>query len=100
MTQKENELQLLKEELDYHDRQYEKPYRSTELFVEWLDDFFDSAKEGMVCDLACGEGANLAYLARKYPDIKFEGIEINQELVKRGNARKGGGQFLKEIGII
>lgn len=68
---------------DYHYIQYRKPYRSTEAFIEWIDDKIYKSKK--ILDIACGGGANLFYLAQKYPKISFEGIELNKELVDYAN---------------
>lgn len=77
----------------YHERQIKKPYRSTEVFVEWLMEKGVFKPFTKVCDLAAGGGANLIYMASKNPDISFEGIDLNPELVKYGN------NVLKEYGV-
>lgn len=78
---------LVKDNSGYHQRQFEAPYRSTEVFVQWLDEMFSSCAKKCICDLGCGGGANIAYMARKYPSINFEGIEINEELISSGNKK-------------
>ena len=37
---------------EYHKGQYEKIYRSTEVFVEWIEDYIRNSKR--VLDIACG----------------------------------------------
>ena len=85
MVQRKDEWLSLNDKLSYHKKQFEKVYRSTELFIEWLSSFLDKSAGNKICDLACGGGANIAYMQQKYPKIVFEGIEINKELVSLGN---------------
>ncbi len=40
-----------------------------------------------ICDMACGCGANLAYLAGKYPNSNFVGIELEPKLVSEGEKK-------------
>lgn len=93
--------------MDYHNRQIEKPYRSTEVFVEWLKK--KDAFKGDVLDIGAGGGANLKYMSQKFPDACFTGIEIDGELAdvfnnnyKSDNARmiKGDAYKLKELDIV
>lgn len=37
---------------------------------------------GNVLDLACGAGANLFYFAKKYPEVEWVGMDIDEELLK------------------
>ena len=37
---------------EYHYGQYKKPYRSTEVFVDWIGNRLENSQS--VCDLACG----------------------------------------------
>jgi 2-polyprenyl-3-methyl-5-hydroxy-6-metoxy-1,4-benzoquinol methylase len=45
--------------LQYHKKQFEKTYRSTEVFVKWLEDLNYLKKTGkmQICDMACGGGS-------------------------------------------
>lgn len=61
---------------EYHKAQYVKPYRSTEVFVDWIDEKIENSVT--VCDMACGGGANLHYLSRKYSNVNFVGIDVAQ----------------------
>jgi SAM-dependent methyltransferase len=72
---------------EYHARQFETPYRSTVLFVEWLHSLglFALDEHSRVLDVGAGQGANLLYLARRYPQLRFEGLELNPTLVAHGN---------------
>lgn len=76
---------MRKEVENYHKLQMEKPYRSTEMFIEWLNNkgYFNE-KVHSVCDMACGMGGNTMYLAKMFPNIKFTGIDLEQELIDIG----------------
>lgn len=75
-------------EKEYHMRQYIQPYRSTEVFIDWLENTGILTKNSKmrICDMACGEGANLRYMSLRFPDCKFKGIELNHDLIKQGGA--------------
>lgn len=78
------------DDLEYHLRQYEKVYRSTEVMVEWLEHlerYLKIDETQVICDMACGCGANLKYLATRYPKSNFWGIELENKLVLEGNKR-------------
>ena len=66
----------------YHKGQYEKIYRSTEVFVEWIKDYIRNSKR--VLDMACGGGANTAYIARLFPEVIFEGLDYNPMNIQIG----------------
>lgn len=78
---------MTKYEKEYHEKQVEKPYRSTEVFINWLENmhFLNHDGEFNICDMACGGGANAIYLANHFKNIMFTGIDINEELINCGN---------------
>ena len=49
---------MTKYEKEYHEKQVEKPYRSTEVFINWLENmhFLNHDGEFNICDMACGGG--------------------------------------------
>lgn len=71
----------------YHERQFQEPYRSTIIFCNWLEEigYINPDSQLTLLDLACGEGANLYYMGKRYPKSKFIGVDINSELVTTGN---------------
>lgn len=71
--------------LEYHLKQYEQPYRSTEMLCEWLNSIVHLKKQNSILDLCCGAGANIFYMKEKYHQSKYYGVELNDELVKLGN---------------
>lgn len=78
---------LDKAALDYHERQFKNPYRSTIAFCDWLESLhlLSSKKLTKILDIGSGEGANLSYLASQFSHAFFVGIDINKTLVARGN---------------
>jgi len=82
-------------DLNYHERQFDTPYQSTIAFCDWLEEigYINKDSQFTVIDLASGQGANTYYLAQRYKKSKFIGIDINSELVLRGN------KYLQDKGI-
>lgn len=82
-----------KNALDYHERQFKTPYRSTVAFSDWLKSLkLLSKNPGKILDIGSGEGANLSFLAKEFPESEFLGVDINKMLVKKGN------QLFKKMG--
>lgn len=88
-----NEWFIMDEEnLKFHMRQYDEPYRSTVKFLEYLKTKIKKQKNN-VLDLGCGAGAVLEYLMRdKSLFQRGVGIDINKDMIDIGNA------ILKERG--
>lgn len=72
-------------EKDYHVKQIMNPYRSTEVFVDWIADEILCEGGGRILDMACGAGANTMYMANRFRESKFIGMDINRELIEFGN---------------
>jgi SAM-dependent methyltransferase len=66
----------------YHRRQYSEPNRSTVMFCDWMEAVgllkTDAAQS--VMDIGAGLGANVNYMAHRYPRSRFLGIELNPQL--------------------
>ena len=71
----------------YSLRQHNKIYGNTIEFVKFIEKFIDLNKKNII-DLACGGGANTIYLAKKYPQSSFLGIDYNRRLIEIGNKFK------------
>jgi SAM-dependent methyltransferase len=84
---REDGAEWLDPKLEYHERQFRQVYRSTERFCDWLNQikFLVKDRPARVADIACGMGANLAYMGTRYPSVSFTGVDINPELIVRGN---------------
>jgi ubiquinone/menaquinone biosynthesis C-methylase UbiE len=77
---------------EYHDRGFEGR-RATVAFCDWLD-MVGYLKPGTtILDLCCGQGGDMFYMSKRYPDNRFVGIEKNMERVIKGN------DFFRDNGI-
>lgn len=63
--------------MEYHERQLKEVYRSTVHLCDWLDQLGYIKDGQLIMDLGCGAGANLAYIAKRYPKCRFIGVELN-----------------------
>ena len=73
---------------DYHQRQLREPYRSTIAFCDWLETLglISPDRSLRILDLAAGLGTNMFYMSQRYPQSTFVGVDLNAELVEKGNA--------------
>ena len=76
---------------EYHDRGFEGR-RSTVAFCNWLDTTGYLKPGTTILDLCCGQGGDMFYMAQRYPDNRFIGIEKNVSRVIKGN------EFFREHG--
>lgn len=53
---------------NYHYIQYKKPYRSTEVFIEWINEKICESKK--ILDIACGGGKSILF-GKKISRNKF-----------------------------
>lgn len=81
--------------MEYHEGQFQEPYRSTVMFVDWLvaQGVVDRSRGSRMIDVGAGLGANVAYMAQHLATSDITGLDINPELVVQGNAR------LKRLGL-
>lgn len=75
---------------EYHLRQFKKPYRSTVKFCDFLEKHGVFANCRSVIDIGTGAGANVYYMAKRFPDIYFVGLDINEKLVALGREKIAG----------
>lgn len=73
------------ETLNYHQRQWEKPYYSTLAFAELIRGLIESGDT--VLDIGCGGGAATSYLAREFTQAKFTGLDILSEPITLAQSR-------------
>ena len=94
MNQRKTEW-LEKADMDYNERQFKYPYRSTVAFCDWLEElgYIDKNSEYKILDLGSGQGANIHYMNSRYPNCTYKGIDINEVLVEKGN------QFFADQGV-
>lgn len=81
-----NEWLVMDEEnMQFHMRQFEQPYRSTVHFMDFLKANANLCV-GALVDVGCGAGSALDYLVNQNSVLKKGiGLDINEELVKIGN---------------
>lgn len=81
--------------IEYHESQFKEPYRSTVAFCDWLEKigYIERNSQLIIMDLCSGQGANTYYMAKRYPKSKFVGVDINSDIVKKGNT------FFQSMGI-
>jgi SAM-dependent methyltransferase len=66
-------------QLVYHKRQFERPYESTKSFALFLATLAIGGGEAL--DVACGAGANIAYLSHAVPGFHWTGIDLAGEML-------------------
>lgn len=69
------------QDLDYHRRQFEHPYRSTEVFARFVKSVLGNHKGREALDVGCGAGANILHLSRALRDYHWTGIDIAGEVL-------------------
>lgn len=70
--------EVARQDLDYHRRQFDQPYRSTVQFGRFIAEAIGNA-HGDAIDVGCGAGANIYHLASALPGLKWAGIDIAGE---------------------
>ncbi len=88
--------------LDYHQRQFAQPYRSTVHLERFLKDVLPATEQPFrVLDVGCGAGANMYYLSQTLINADWVGVDLNerlfavgQELLRRQGAAVARFQFL------
>lgn len=82
MQTNENKKYWLQDKnLEWFNRQFREPYRSTVAFGQFLLENLSGRSYDKVLDLGCGSGAVTSYLSKLFADTKFTGIDINKELI-------------------
>lgn len=73
--------------LSYFERQFTQPFRSTICLCDWLErmGYLTASMSSRVADVGAGMGQTLAYMARRFPNVRFTGIELNPRHVERGH---------------
>lgn len=89
------------EDKKYHERQYEHIYRSTEKFVDWLEQLGYLSDEGTqsICDMACGGdcpktkfGAETTTRCRCQNDINVQDNAVGK--FQKGVFGQSGGELM------
>jgi ubiquinone/menaquinone biosynthesis C-methylase UbiE len=81
----DGDAQLTGFDREYHERQFSVPYQSTVSFFNWLIERGVLGDNPLnICDLGCGKGANLHYLAKRFGGYRFTGLDIDEGLIRDG----------------
>jgi SAM-dependent methyltransferase len=68
----------------YHSRQFARPYESTVAFCNWLAEKKVFEVDARICDLGCGKGASLFYMASTHSNCQFTGLDLDDETISQG----------------
>jgi ubiquinone/menaquinone biosynthesis C-methylase UbiE len=76
-------LELTKEEISYHLRQYDNVYRSTYHAMRFLKKAagWHEDLSGCAIDLGAGAGANAFWLSKEFPKMNFTVLDANPQLI-------------------
>ena len=66
---------------DYHLRQYEQCYETTARLLEFADDTLAEMGPRRILDVACGAGANVYHMLKRWPEAQVTGIDLDPELI-------------------
>lgn len=69
--------------LNYHQKQWNDPKRSTIFFSNFINEKVKSSKN--ILDIGCGMGGSTFYISTLNPNCNFIGIDFIQQLVDSGN---------------
>lgn len=76
-------------ELEYHTKQYENPKEYTKQVSNYLSEWnLVNGNNVKILDAGCGAGANCNYFAVNYPNVEFDGVDLNKKYVKIANKLK------------
>ena len=71
--------------LDYHRRQFANPYRSTIALGQFIERVMGRPPTGKLLDVACGAGANIHYLSGEFPEARWIGTDLSEDLCELGD---------------
>jgi ubiquinone/menaquinone biosynthesis C-methylase UbiE len=74
--------QLNQIEIDYHIKQWESTYRSTDHFYKFIKGNLESSKK--IVDLGCGTGGCTYYISTKHNKCKYIGIDNSKKYIDIG----------------
>jgi SAM-dependent methyltransferase len=68
------------QDLDYHRRQFEEAYRSTNHLADFIRSLVKTPG-GEALDVACGAGANILHLGQRLPGYRWTGVDVAGEVL-------------------
>lgn len=72
---------------DYHIRQYEQCYEMTSQLLDFMDRCTAGVGKRAILDVACGAGANVYQMLKRWPGCNMTGVDIDADLVAYARSR-------------
>lgn len=80
ISEQQRDYWLDERHLAYHQRQFDNPYRSTMRLLDLIESAAAPARGARGLDVACGAGAALFQLGRRFPQMEWTGVDIAEHL--------------------
>jgi ubiquinone/menaquinone biosynthesis C-methylase UbiE len=80
ISEQQRDYWLDERHLAYHQRQFDSPYRSTMRLLDLIESAAAPAPGAQGLDVACGAGAALFQLGRRFPHMEWTGVDIAEPL--------------------
>jgi trans-aconitate methyltransferase len=71
---------------DYHMKQYETMFECTRGLLEFMDECVGEMGERRIADVACGAGANIVHMLRRWPQSRVSGYTLEEHEVEFARA--------------
>jgi SAM-dependent methyltransferase len=72
---------------DYHERQYEQCYESTRCLLDFVGDTAGDLRGQRILDVACGGGANVHHMLRRWRESSVTGVDLDDSLLEYAQSR-------------
>lgn len=66
---------------NYHRRQYRRPYESTLALLDFMQECIGQFDGLRILDAACGAGANVLHMLRRWPHAHITGVDLKPEAI-------------------
>jgi SAM-dependent methyltransferase len=81
-----DEVWLSDDQVDYHRRQFDVPYRSTLALADFARRHLASLEPRTALDVACGAGANIYHLSRRFQKVRWTGLDYAERYLELGRS--------------
>lgn len=72
---------------DYHSQQYENCYETTSGLLQLVEHQVPDVDRRSLLDVACGAGANVYHMLRRWPDCNVTGVDLDESLLEYARAK-------------
>ena len=79
---------------EYHLRQYEVMYRSTDSFIKFITQHLDAMSKATVLDAGCGGGANIFWFKKHFLNFTFTGLDLDNDALTVARQKQPDTAFL------